>query len=185
MTFWPDDWAKVFLPQVPIFESIIRASVIYLLLFILLRVLLKRESGGTSISDVLLLVLIADAVQNGIQGQAISVADAMILGGTLILWDWLINFLSYHFNWFYHLVHPRPLPVVIDGEIIRKNARRELLTRDDILQEMHLNGIEKLSDVAKATVQGNGAISFIRKENGGEGDKQNGNNPRNRKLPGL
>lgn len=175
MTFWPQDWAKVLLPQVPIFESIVRATVVYLLVFILLRILLKRESGGTSISDVLLLVLIADAVQNGIQGNAISVADAVILGGTLIFWDWLINYLSYHYKWFYHLVHPRPLAVVIDGAIHRKNARRELLTKDDILQEMRLQGIEHLSEVARATVQPNGEISFIRKKT--NGDTNNNSSP--------
>ncbi len=175
MTFWPQDWAKVLLPQVPIFESIIRATVVYLLLFILLRVILKRESGGTSISDVLLLVLIADAVQNGIQGEAISISDALILGGTLIFWDWLINYLGYRYKWFYRLVHPRPLSVVVDGKVIRKNARHELLTIDDILQEMHLQGIEHLSEVAKATVQANGEISFIRKKS--EGDTNNNSKP--------
>jgi uncharacterized membrane protein YcaP (DUF421 family) len=164
MTLFPDDWAKLFLPHVPIFESIIRASLIYLILLIILRITLKRETGGTSISDILLLVLIADAVQNGIQGDAISIADALILGGTLIFWDWLIDYLSYHSPRFYRLVHPRPLPIILNGKIIRKNVRKELLTQQDIEQEMQLQGIDDMRKIERATVQPNGAISFITKK---------------------
>jgi uncharacterized membrane protein YcaP (DUF421 family) len=164
MPLFPDDWAKLFLPQVPIFESIIRATVIYLLLLVVLRIVLKRETGGTSLSDILVLVLIADAVQNGVQGQATSIADAIILGGTLIFWDWMITYLSYRSHRFYRLVHPRPLPIIIDGKVLRKNARRELLTIQEIKEEMHLQGIDNIANVERATVQSNGEISFIAKK---------------------
>jgi uncharacterized membrane protein YcaP (DUF421 family) len=165
MALWPQDWSKVLLPQVPILESMVRISIVYLVLFFLLRVVLKRESSGTGISDLLVLVLLADSVQNGMSGQAISVIDALILGGTLIVWDWLLNYIAYHQPWFYRLIHPAPLLIINDGRLIAANARKELLTRDDIEEQMRLQGIESFEQVAKAFVQSNGEISIIPKEN--------------------
>lgn len=77
----PDDWGKIFAIDTPLLEVFARITVVYFFLVLLLRVTLKREAGGTSLRDLLVLVLIADAVQNGMAGEYKSVGDALVIGG--------------------------------------------------------------------------------------------------------
>jgi uncharacterized membrane protein YcaP (DUF421 family) len=160
----PQDWAEVLLPRVPIFESIARISLVYLSVFTLLRVVLKREAGAPSISDLLVLVLISDAVQTGMVGRAQSVGDVLILALTLIGWDWLLNYLAYNLPWFDRLIKPRPLLIVKDGRILTANARKELLTRGDIEEQLRLQGVESLDEVREARIESNGEMSVIRQD---------------------
>lgn len=164
MQFFPEDWGKVLVPQAPIIESIVRISLVYLALFFLLRVILKRESGGLGISDLLVLVLLADAVQNGMAGQTTSVGDVLILAVTLIFWDWALSFLGYHFPWFYRLIRPKSLVIIENGEINKVNARKELLTRQDIMEELRLQGVQELAMVKKAYIESNGEISIVKQD---------------------
>jgi len=170
MQFFPEDWGKVLVPQAPIIESVVRISLVYLALFFMLRVILKRESGGLGISDLLVLVLLADAVQNGMAGQTTSVGDVLILAFTLIFWDWALSFLGYQFPWFYRLIRPKALQIIENGEINTANARKELLTRQDIMEELRLQGIQQLSAVKKAFIESNGEISIIKQDE--EADEQ-------------
>lgn len=164
MPFWPADWTKVFVPNAPIVESIVRVSVVYLFFFVVLRVVLKRESGGTAISDLLVLVMLADAVQNGMAGDYTSIGNALVLGSTLIFWDWLVSWMAYHVPAFSRLVRPKPLLIIKDGRLLTGNARHELLTRADIEAQLRLQGIESIAACAEARVESNGEISARKKE---------------------
>lgn len=161
------DWSKVLLPQVPVLESIVRMSLVYLSLVFMLRVVLKREAGNAGVSDVLVLVMLADAVQNGMSGQSFSVADALVLAATLLFWDWALDYLSFRYKWFYRLLHPRSRPIIMHGEIMRRNCRRELLTMDDIKEALRREGIKSVKEVEYAFVESNGAISVIPKKDNG------------------
>jgi uncharacterized membrane protein YcaP (DUF421 family) len=166
MNVWPASWSEILLPQAPILESVARITIVYLSLFALLRIVLKREASGVAISDVLVIVLLADAVQNGMAGDYTSVGDALVLGTTLILWDWLLDYMAFHFAWFARLVRPKPLPIIRDGRIIAAHARRELLTRQEIEERLLAQGMDSVSEVKVAYVQSNGQISAIRKGDG-------------------
>jgi len=133
-------------------------------LVLVLRVVLKRESSGVAVSDLLVLVLLADAVQNGMSGEYTSVGDALILATTLIFWDWVLDYLAFRFAWLGHLMHPKPLLIVKDGAILAHNARRKLLTRRDIQEQLLAQGIQSIAEVAKAYVLSTGEISVVRKE---------------------
>ena len=63
------DWKAIFLPDIPLIEIVLRGSIMYLSLFILLRIILKRQSGTLGITDLLLITLLADASQNGMAGE--------------------------------------------------------------------------------------------------------------------
>lgn len=84
MPIWPDNWAKILIPDIPLVELIARISIVYLFLFFLSRVVLKRESGGMGISDLLVVVLVADVAQSGMAGQYTAVGGALILASTLV-----------------------------------------------------------------------------------------------------
>ena len=170
MPIWPDDWMRVLLPDTPIVESVVRISIVYIFLVFLLRVVLKRESSGVGIADVLVIVLLADAVQNGMAGTYTSVGDALILASTLVFWDWTFSFLAYHQPWFRRLIRPKPLLIIKDGFVIAPNARSELLTRQDIKEQLLLQGIDSIDDVAEAFMLSNGEISVVRKGESAQSD---------------
>lgn len=73
------DWARVFIPDTPLLELLVRGSLVYFGVFILLRVVLKRESGSVGISDLIVVVFLADAAQNGMADDYRSVPDAIVL----------------------------------------------------------------------------------------------------------
>src|SRR5512134_1578035 len=88
------DWTALFSSSVPALELVVRGSAIYWFIFLLFRVVLRRNVGAIAISDVLLVVLIADAAQNGMAGQYDSITDGFILVGTIAAWSYLIDFAS-------------------------------------------------------------------------------------------
>ena len=91
------DWKSIFLLDVPVMEIILRGSLIYISLFILLRVVLKRQAGSLGMTDLLLVTLIADASQNAMAGAYTSVPAGIILVCTIIFWSYAFDWLSYRF----------------------------------------------------------------------------------------
>src|SRR3954463_4141012 len=120
-------WADMFKPGTPILEIVVRGTVIYLSLFVLLRMILKRQAGTLSISDLLLIVLIADAAQNGMAGEYKSVTDGILLVSVLVFWNFILDWLGFKVRWVGQLVHPPPRPLVKNGRILPENLRRELM----------------------------------------------------------
>ncbi|MBB6096621.1 uncharacterized membrane protein YcaP (DUF421 family) [Deinobacterium chartae] len=155
------DWAKVLLPSTPLLEIIVRGSVTYLALFVLLRMVLKRESTDLSVTDLLVVVLIADAAQNGMAGGAKSVTDSVVLVAVILFWSYLLDWLGYHFPRFQRWVRPPPLPLVRDGRMLLRNMRRELITEDELMSQLRQQGIESLEAVRLACMEGDGRISVI------------------------
>jgi uncharacterized membrane protein YcaP (DUF421 family) len=91
MFFGPVDWSRLFAPTTPLLETLIRGSFIYLALFVLLRFVFRRESGAARISMLLLMVLLADAAQNAMADDYTSVTDGLLLVGTIMGWNYLLD----------------------------------------------------------------------------------------------
>jgi len=155
------DWHAVFVPHTPLLEIVVRGTLIYLSLFLLLRVLLKRESGTLGITDTLLIVLIADASQNGMAGDYRSVTDGIILVATLIFWSLFLNWLSYRFPILEKIIKPRKLLLVKNGRMLKDNMRKELITYSELMSEVRVNGITDLSSIKEAYMEPTGTISII------------------------
>lgn len=155
------DWKSVFFLDKPLLEIIVRGSVMYLALFALLRLVLKRESGALGITDLLVVVLLADAAQNGMAGDYQSLPDGLILVATIVFWAWTLDWLGYRVPAIQRLVHPPPLPLIKDGRLLRRNMRRELITDDELMSQLRLHGVSDPSDVVAAYMEGDGRISVI------------------------
>ena len=148
----------------PILELILRGSVVYLVIFTLLRFVLKRVTGTLNIGDLLIIVLIADASQNAMSAGYTSVTDGLILVATIIFWSYLLDWLAYHFPRFESLLHPAPLPLVRDGKMIARNMRRELITVDELMSHLREQGVTELKEVKTASMEGDGRISVVKNE---------------------
>jgi len=133
------DWDGALSPGIPI-ELILRGSLIYLALFALLRFVLKREAGAVGITDLLVVVLIADAAQSAMAGSYTSLPDGLVLVGTIVSWSITLDWLGYRFPQVQHLIRPRPLRLVTNGQLLRQNLRREFLTEEELLSQLRLQG---------------------------------------------
>jgi uncharacterized membrane protein YcaP (DUF421 family) len=155
------NWHDVFVPHTPLLEIFVRGTLIYLSLFLLLRVLLKREAGTLGITDTLLIVLIAEASQNGMANDYKSVTDGIFLVATLIFWGLFLNWLSFRFTIFEKLLKPRKLLLVKNGRMLKENMRKELITYSELMSEVRSNGVTDLSSIKEAYMEPSGTISII------------------------
>src|SRR3954471_6609151 len=121
------DLAALFIPETPLLEIFIRGTATYLALFVLLRLTLKRQSGAVGMTDLLVVILIADAAQNAMAGDYRSIADGVVLVATILFWAYAIDWLGYHVPAIERLVHPLPLPLVANGALLPRNMRSELI----------------------------------------------------------
>ncbi|XTZ14427.1 DUF421 domain-containing protein [Micromonospora echinospora] len=155
------DWWKLFVPDTPLWEIALRGSVIYLTIFFLLRVLLKRESGSTGVTDLLVIVLIADAAQNAMADDYTSIADGVLLVAVIIGWAYVLDVLAYRWPAAARIIHPGSLVLVRDGRMLRRNMRRELITEDELYSQLRQQGVERLDDVREVRMESEGRFSVI------------------------
>ncbi|ABP54862.1 DUF421 domain-containing protein [Salinispora tropica] len=160
------DWRAVFTPDTPLMEIIVRGSVMYLTLFFLLRVLLKRESGTTGMTDLLVIVLIADAAQNGMASGYTSLADGVLLVAVIIGWAYLLDAVAYRWQPAARLIRPKPLALVRDGRMLHRNMRRELVTEDELYGQLREQGIDSLAEVREMRMESDGQFSVITRRPG-------------------
>jgi uncharacterized membrane protein YcaP (DUF421 family) len=155
------DWKTIFLPDTPLLEIILRGSIMYLALFTMLRVVLKRQAGTLGMTDLLLITLIADAAQNGMAGEYNSISDGIVLVATIIFWNYLLDWLSFNFEWFGRLIEPPPLPLIKEGRMLRRNMRREFITEDEVLMQLREQGLDDVAKVKEAYIESDGRVSVI------------------------
>ena len=154
------DWNAVFVPTVPLLEIILRGTLVYLLLFAVLRVL-RREAGGLGIADVLVIVLIADASQNAMSSEYKSITEGGVLVATIMFWDYALDLLAYRSPFFQRLVRPAPLALIENGRMLRKNMKQEMIMEEELLSQLRQQGIDNATSVQKAYLEGDGRISVL------------------------
>jgi uncharacterized membrane protein YcaP (DUF421 family) len=158
------DWKSIFIPDVPLVEIFVRGSITYISLFVLLRVVLKRQTGSIGITDLLLFTLIADAAQNAMSDSYTSFTDGFVLVATIIFWNYLFDWLSYKFDWFSRLIEPRPLLLIKDGQLLRKNMRKELISENELMSQLREQGLDDPSQVKEAYMESDGQFSVVQKK---------------------
>jgi uncharacterized membrane protein YcaP (DUF421 family) len=155
------DWKSIFLLDIPLLEIILRGSLTYIVLFVLLRVVLKRQTGSLGMTDLLLITLIADASQNAMAGEYKSFPAGIILVSTIIFWSYALDWLSFKFDWFSRLIEPAPLLLIKDGKLLRRNMRKELITEEELMSQLREQGLDDLEKVKKAYIESNGEFSVV------------------------
>jgi uncharacterized membrane protein YcaP (DUF421 family) len=162
-TFLQIDWRSIFVPSVRVAEIFLRGTIVYLFLFFILRIL-RRESGAIGISDLLLIVLIADAAQNAMSSDYKSVTDGIILVSTIAFWDYLLDWIAYRFPSARRLLRPAPLLLIKDGRLQRRNMRREMITEEELMGRLREQGVENVEEVKKCYLEGDGSVSVIKRD---------------------
>jgi uncharacterized membrane protein YcaP (DUF421 family) len=163
VVIWGFDIGAAFIPDVSLFEMVARGVIVYLAIFILLRVVLRNRLGTMTTSDVLVLVLIADAAQNAMASEYHSITDGVVLIATIVGMSFLFDWLGYHVAFLGRFVHPQRKPLVVNGRVIRKTLQEELMTEEELMTQLRLQGTEHVNEVRAAYLEGNGEISVIRR----------------------
>ena len=156
------DWHALFVPHHSLIELILRGSIMYLGLFVVLRVVVRREVGSLNLTDLLLIVLIADASQNAMAGDYTTITEGGVLCGTLVGWSYLLDRLGYRFPLIRRLLEPLPLPLIRDGRLLRQNMKKELVTEEELSSHLRQQGCEHWREVRLAHIEPDGQISIIK-----------------------
>jgi uncharacterized membrane protein YcaP (DUF421 family) len=142
-------------------ELIARGTAVYWFLFGIFRFVMHRDVGSLAIADVLLLVLIADAAQNAMSGGYESLADGAILVSTIVAWNYALDWASYRSEFIRRLAEPAPLLLISKGRVLKHNLRKELLTVDDLKSKLRAHGVDDVSTVKSAYMEGDGEVTVI------------------------
>lgn len=153
--------SELFAFHVSPIELIVRGTLIYWFLFLIFRFVLRRDAGAVGIADILLVVLVADASQNAMGGGYETVAEGCVLVGTLIGWNYLLDWGSYRSEVLARLAEPAPLLLIDRGHVLARNLRREFLTPEDLDAQLRLKGVASPSQVKKAYMESDGKFSVV------------------------
>ncbi|MEO6365390.1 MAG: YetF domain-containing protein [Luteimonas sp.] len=153
--------------SMPWWEFVLRATVVYVALLVLIRLSGKRTMGQFTPFDMLLVVLLGNAVQNALLGGDTSLGGGLLLAVVLIALNWLVSFVTSRSRRAEHLVEGVPVVLARDGQLFRSVLMRELVSEDDFNEALRLNGELTLTDVRIALLETNGTISVVKRDSDG------------------
>ena len=165
------DIGAALVPDVSLFETVVRGILTYFAIFILLRVILRGRTSAVTVSDLLVLVLIADAAQNAMAAEYHSITNGIVLVGTIILCSFATDWVAFRVPSVRRFVHPEHKPLIVNGRMMRKVLAEELITESELMTQLRLNGVEEIEDVKAAHLEGNGEISVIKRDGGSDGGR--------------
>ena len=141
-------------------DLVLRASVVFVAVFLVTRLIGCRELISLEPFDVILLVVIGDLVQQGVTQSDYSLTGATTVISTIALLTVLTAWLSYRVRRLRPVLEGEPVVLVVDGEVLQRNLERERMTREELEAEARLQQISSLDDVRFAVLETNGKISF-------------------------
>jgi len=164
MNLFSTDIHEIMHFTVPPLELFLRGTIMFWFLFLIFRLVLRRDIGSASVTDFLFVVILGDAAQNAMIGEGTSVSDGMVLVSTLVLWNYAIDALSYRYPRIDRLVSASKLCLVRDGKLQRRNLRKEFITVDELHEKIREEGLEHLNQVKMMYMESDGEISIIKRE---------------------
>jgi uncharacterized membrane protein YcaP (DUF421 family) len=143
-------------------DIVLRALFAFVFVFLITRLIGRRELSSLEPFDLILLVVVGDLIQQGITQSDMSFTGAVLATGTFALMVLAVSYVGFRFRRLRPLLDPQPLIVVQDGEVLEANLRKERMTVDELLAEARTQQIASLDDVKWAVLESNGRVSFIR-----------------------
>jgi uncharacterized membrane protein YcaP (DUF421 family) len=153
-------------------DIVLRATVIFIALYLLVRLMGKRELGQMTPFELIVLVVIGDLIQQGVTQNDFSLTGAIIAISTIAFLALVMSWASYLWPRAERLLEGEPRVIVRDGELLTANLRRNRLTTSEIESEMRLAGIGHMAHVKWAILEPRGKISFIERAGGGPEEQQ-------------
>jgi uncharacterized membrane protein YcaP (DUF421 family) len=153
----------MFMPQLGLAEIVLRGSIMYLAMLAILRFLGRRQAGNFGRADLLVIIVIADAAQNGL-GNYRSVTEGIVLVLTIVGWDYALDWLAFRYPALDKVLQPPPLKLIDKGRVLHRNLKAEMISMEDFLGQLREQGIDNINQVKSASLEGDGRVSVIRFE---------------------
>jgi uncharacterized membrane protein YcaP (DUF421 family) len=142
----------------------IRSAVIFFFIYLLMRIIGRRELSSLEPFDLILLVVLGDSVQQAVTQDDYSVTGAFIVVSTIALLQVFVSYVNFKVPRLRSVIDGEPIVVIQDGKVIEGNARRERLTLEDIAEAARMQQIASLEDVQWAVLETSGELSFVEKQ---------------------
>ena len=144
-------------------DLVLRAAVVFVAIFVITRVVGRRELSSLEPFDLILLVVIGDLVQNGVTQSDYSMTGVVLATSTIGLCAVGTSLLVYKSKRLSKIIEGDPLIIVQDGKPIENNMKSERVKLDDVMEEAREQQIENLDEVKWAVLEPTGKITFIKK----------------------
>ena len=135
----------------------------YLVVFGGLRLLGKRELGQMTVFDLVVILLLANAVQNAMVGPDSSLQGGLLAAAVLLAVNYLLGYLRLRSGWWRRLIEGTPTVLIMDGRYIQAHMSREDVGREDVEEALREHGLKSAADVAIAVLEVDGSISIVPK----------------------
>ena len=145
-------------------DIVFRGIFVFVFLYVLMRMIGRRELSSLEPFDLILLIVLGDAVQQGLTQDDYSLTGAFLAIGTISIMQVTVSYANFRFPKLRPVLDGEPIVVVQDGKPIEKNLRRERVTIEDLAAAARKQSIAKIDDVQWAVMETSGAISFIKKQ---------------------
>ncbi|WPB55845.1 DUF421 domain-containing protein [Xylophilus sp. GOD-11R] len=143
-------------------ELMLRGTVMFWFLLLIFRFVLRRDMGDVGVSDFLFVVILGDAAQNAMIGDGTSTLDGMVLIGTLVAWNFGLDWLGYRVPAVERFVSGSRICLVRHGRLQRRALRREYITEEDVMAKLREEGLERLDQVKLMNLETDGQISVVK-----------------------
>jgi uncharacterized membrane protein YcaP (DUF421 family) len=144
-------------------DIVVRAVFAFAFVFLITRLIGRRELRSLEPFDLILLVVLGDLIQQGVTQSDMSFTGAVLAAGTFTVLVLAISYTGFRFRRLQPLLDPQPMIVVQDGRVIEDNLRKERMTVDELLAEARQQQISSLEEVRWAVLEANGRVSFLPK----------------------
>jgi uncharacterized membrane protein YcaP (DUF421 family) len=147
-------------------DIVARAAIMFAVLYVLLRLMGKRELGQLTPFELVVMIVLGDLIQQGVTHNDFSLTGALLAVSTFAFLAIVMSWLTYLSPRAEKLLDGEPRVIIRDGQLMRENLRRDRMTQGEVESEMRLAGIARMDQVAWAILEPQGKISFIKKDGG-------------------
>jgi uncharacterized membrane protein YcaP (DUF421 family) len=144
-------------------DIVVRAIIAFLFVFLLTRLIGRRELSSLQPFDLVLLIVIGDLIQQGVTQNDLSVTGLVLTVGVFASLTLAASYVGWRFPRIRPILEPEPLILIEDGNVIDRNLKKERLTAEEVAAEARLQQIDSLDKVKWAVLETGGQISFIPK----------------------
>jgi uncharacterized membrane protein YcaP (DUF421 family) len=148
-------------------DLVIRAVVLYVFVIVMMRVVGRRELSTLAPVDLVLLIVLGDALQQGLTQDDYSLTGAITVVSTIAVLQVATSYLTYRSRRAKKILQGSPVVLIEDGNLIEGNLKRERLQPEDVAEEMRIDGIGSFDEVRWGILESNGQFSFVKKDSSG------------------
>jgi uncharacterized membrane protein YcaP (DUF421 family) len=145
-------------------DIVLRAIALYAFVIFVMRIIGRRELSSMTPFDLVLLIILGDAIQQGLTQDDYSVTGAVLAIGTIATLQVVTSYLSFRFPAMRNVFQGHPIVLVDHGKFVHRNLRRERMTEEEVAEEARQQQIASLDQVEWAILEANGSVSFIKKD---------------------